>query len=99
MTSIERIELKDGGLLLYDDTFLPPNHADRYFENLRDHCKWEPKLGIFGSAKKRSFMRGSHHSDPDESSIALSRRQLGRPRAKISSDNAEHHNPSFSGRV
>ena len=53
MTSIERIELRDGGLLLYDDAFLTPGHADRYFENLRDHCKWEQKPGIFGYMQPR----------------------------------------------
>ncbi len=53
MTSIERIELRDGGLLLYDDAFLTPGHADRYFENLRDHCKWAQKPGIFGYMQPR----------------------------------------------
>ena len=53
MTSIERIELRDGGLLLYDDAFLPPKLADRYFENLRDHCQWEQKPGIFGHMQPR----------------------------------------------
>ncbi len=53
MTSIERIELRDGGLLLYDDAFLTPSHADRYFENLRDHCQWEQKPGIFGYMQPR----------------------------------------------
>ncbi|MFO1004097.1 MAG: alpha-ketoglutarate-dependent dioxygenase AlkB [Planctomycetaceae bacterium] len=53
MTSIERIELRDGGLLLYDDAFLTPGHADSYFENLRDHCKWEQKPGIFGYMQPR----------------------------------------------
>jgi len=53
VTSFERIELRDGGLLLYDDAFLTPGHADRYFENLRDHCKWEQKPGIFGYMQPR----------------------------------------------
>ena len=53
MTSIERIEFRDGGLLLYDDVFLTPGHADRYFENLRDHCQWEQKPGIFGYMQPR----------------------------------------------
>ena len=30
------LELADGGILLYDDTFLPPDLADRYFVELRD---------------------------------------------------------------
>ena len=53
MTSIERIELRDGGLLFYDDAFLTHGHADRYFENLRDHCKWEQKPGVFGYMQPR----------------------------------------------
>ena len=53
MTSIERIELREGGLILYDDAFLTPGYADRYFENLRDHCKWEQKPGIFGYMQPR----------------------------------------------
>jgi hypothetical protein len=53
VSSIERIELRDGGLLLYDDAFLLSNYADRCFENLRDHCKWEQKPGIFGYMQPR----------------------------------------------
>jgi hypothetical protein len=53
MSSFERIELRDGGLLLYDDAFLPPIHADRYFEHLRDNCHWEQKPGIFGYMQPR----------------------------------------------
>jgi alkylated DNA repair dioxygenase AlkB len=50
---METIELKDGGLLLYDDAFLTPELADRYFEDLRDHCQWEQKPGIFGYMQPR----------------------------------------------
>jgi len=46
-------ELKDGGLLLYDDAFLPTDLADRYFVELRDHCHWEQKAGIFGHMQPR----------------------------------------------
>jgi alkylated DNA repair dioxygenase AlkB len=53
VTIKERIELRDGGLLLYDDAFLTPGHDDHYFENLRDHCKWEQKPGIFGYMQPR----------------------------------------------
>jgi hypothetical protein len=35
---METIELADGGLLLYDDAFLAPDLAQRYFVELRDHC-------------------------------------------------------------
>ncbi|MCX7395749.1 MAG: alpha-ketoglutarate-dependent dioxygenase AlkB [Planctomycetales bacterium] len=47
------IDLADGGWILDDDTFLPPNIADRYFVELRDHCYWEQKPGIFGSMQPR----------------------------------------------
>jgi hypothetical protein len=40
--------LADGGLLLNDQAFLPPDLADRYFVELRDHCSWEQKPGVFG---------------------------------------------------
>ena len=53
MTIKDRIELRDGGLLLYDDAFLTPGHADCYFENLRDQCQWEQKPGIFGYMQPR----------------------------------------------
>jgi alkylated DNA repair dioxygenase AlkB len=53
VTIKERIELRDGGLLLYDDAFLTASHAVRYFENLRDHCLWEQKPGIFGYMQPR----------------------------------------------
>ena len=32
---METIELADGGILLYDDAFLPPDLAGRYFAELR----------------------------------------------------------------
>ena len=50
---MKTIELKDGGLLLYDDAFLPPDLADRYFCELRDECAWEQKPGIFGHMQPR----------------------------------------------
>jgi alkylated DNA repair dioxygenase AlkB len=53
VSSVERIELRDGGLLLYNDAFLKPSDADRYFENLRDQCQWEQKPGIFGYMQPR----------------------------------------------
>ena len=40
---MDTIELTDGGLLLYDEAFLPPNLADRYFVELKDQCVWEPR--------------------------------------------------------
>lgn len=50
---MEAIELKDGGLIVYDESFLSADVADRYFEYLRDHCQWEQKPGIFGYMQPR----------------------------------------------
>jgi alkylated DNA repair dioxygenase AlkB len=50
---METIELADGGILLYDDAFLPPVLADRYLVELRDHCAWEQKPGVFGHVQPR----------------------------------------------
>jgi alkylated DNA repair dioxygenase AlkB len=50
---MDNIELADGGLLLYDEAFLPPNFADRYFDELSDQCVWEQKPGIFGHMQPR----------------------------------------------
>ena len=50
---MDTIELTDGGLLLYDEAFLPPDLADRYFVELRDHCAWEQKPGVFGHMQPR----------------------------------------------
>jgi alkylated DNA repair dioxygenase AlkB len=45
--------LADGGRLLYDEAFFPPELSDRYFAELRDHCAWEQKPGIFGHLQPR----------------------------------------------
>ena len=50
---MKTIELTDGGLLLYDEAFLAPDLADRYFIALRDQCIWEQKPGIFGHMQPR----------------------------------------------
>ena len=50
---METIQLTDGGLLLFDSAFLPPDLADRYFAELRDHCVWEQKPGVFGHMQPR----------------------------------------------
>jgi len=50
---MKTIELSGGGILLYDDAFLPPDLADRYFVELRDQCAWEQKPGIFGHMQPR----------------------------------------------
>ena len=50
---MKSILLQDGGVLLYDDAFLPTDVADRYFYELRDRCAWEQKPGIFGHMQPR----------------------------------------------
>ncbi len=46
---MESFELADGGILLYDENFLPPDLADHYFVELRDHSAWQQKpLRLFG---------------------------------------------------
>ena len=50
---VTTIELQDGGILRYDDAFLPVDLADRYFVDLRDQCAWELKPGIFGHMQPR----------------------------------------------
>ena len=51
--TMNTIELRDGGILLYDAAFLHANLADRYFVELRDQCVWEQKPGIFGHMQPR----------------------------------------------
>ncbi len=35
---MQTINLTDGGILLYEEAFLPADLADRYFAELRDRC-------------------------------------------------------------
>jgi alkylated DNA repair dioxygenase AlkB len=53
MLRMQTIELRDGGVLLYDEAFLPSELADRYFAELRDGCSWEQKSGVFGHMQPR----------------------------------------------
>ncbi len=46
-------ELRDGGILLYEEAFLTKEVADHYFQQLRDECAWEQKPGIFGHMQPR----------------------------------------------
>ena len=48
-----KIKTKKGGIVLYDEDFLPSALADRYFAELRDHCAWEQKPGVFGHMQPR----------------------------------------------
>ena len=50
---MKRTELEDGGLIVFDDSFLSADLADRCFVDLRDHCQWEQKPGIFGHMQPR----------------------------------------------
>ncbi len=50
---METFELADGGILRYDDSFLPADLATRYFEELRDHSAWEQKPASFGRLQPR----------------------------------------------
>lgn len=50
---MDRIELDDGGQILYDDSFLSSEIADSYFAELRDNCAWEQRPGIFGYMQPR----------------------------------------------
>ena len=47
------VELADGGILLYNEGFLPPDLADRYFVELRDTSAWEQKRAAFGHMQPR----------------------------------------------
>lgn len=53
MGSMQRIELADGGVLLYQEQFIEPGMADVYFEALRTRCQWEQKPGVFGYMQPR----------------------------------------------
>ena len=50
---MKSFELTDGGILLYDDAFLPPNLADRYFAELRNNSAWKQRPGVFGHMEPR----------------------------------------------
>jgi len=50
---MQTIELADGGLLLYDEAFLPPDLAGRHFAELRDTAPWEQKKAAFGRMQPR----------------------------------------------
>ena len=50
---MQTIALTDGGILLYDEGFMPSDLSGRYFAELRDHCAWEQKPGVFGHMQPR----------------------------------------------
>ena len=51
---MDTIELADGGLLLYEEVFLPADLAERYFVELRDTAPWEQKEAAFGRLQPRT---------------------------------------------
>jgi len=53
VTTMQTIHLADGGILLYEDAFLPPDLADRSFTQVRDESAWEQKPGVFGHMQPR----------------------------------------------
>lgn len=53
VNSLQTIELTDGGILLYHESFLASDDADRFFAELQDNCGWEQKPGIFGHMQPR----------------------------------------------
>jgi alkylated DNA repair dioxygenase AlkB len=46
-------ELKDGGVIRYAPGFLAAADADRYFEYLLTHVRWEARQGAFGRPMPR----------------------------------------------
>lgn len=50
---MQTIELTDGGIILFQESFIPPDMADRYFVELRDTTAWEQKKAAFGHLQPR----------------------------------------------
>jgi alkylated DNA repair dioxygenase AlkB len=50
---VDTLELADGGLLHYEEAFLPADLADRYYVELRDTAPWEQKKAAFGHWQPR----------------------------------------------
>lgn len=53
MTSVQTMQLTDGGILIHAESFLPSELADRYLTRLRDECAWEQKPALFGHMQPR----------------------------------------------
>jgi alkylated DNA repair dioxygenase AlkB len=51
--STDTIELADGGIVLFQDGFLPPDLADGCFAELRETAPWEQKKAAFGHMQPR----------------------------------------------
>ncbi len=50
---METIQLTDGGIILYDEAFLPADLAEHYFAELRDTSAWVQQKGAFGHMQPR----------------------------------------------
>ncbi|MFN4905843.1 MAG: alpha-ketoglutarate-dependent dioxygenase AlkB family protein [Planctomycetota bacterium] len=50
---MQRIQLEDGGLILFDECFFEPDVAQGYFKAIESECQWEQKPGIFGHMQPR----------------------------------------------
>lgn len=58
---MKTLELADGGILLIDELFFPPQVAWKYFVELLETTPWEQKPGIFGHLQPRLT---ASHGDP-----------------------------------
>src|SRR5688572_20910673 len=56
----ERYDLADGGILLYDPSFLSTEEADELFETLRRLTPWAQEKGTFGHPLPRLT---AYHAD------------------------------------
>jgi alkylated DNA repair dioxygenase AlkB len=50
---MDTIELLDGGILVYDQDFLPEERAQKYFAELKEHCQWEQVPASCGYLQSR----------------------------------------------
>jgi alkylated DNA repair dioxygenase AlkB len=50
---MKQFDLRDGGLMLYEQAFLTKDIADKYLADLLCQCVWEQKPGIFGYMQPR----------------------------------------------
>jgi alkylated DNA repair dioxygenase AlkB len=50
---LQTIHLADGGLLLYEPSFLPDGFGWQCFSEIRDATPWEQKPGVFGHPQPR----------------------------------------------
>jgi alkylated DNA repair dioxygenase AlkB len=61
MSTIQRHEIADGGLLLYHPHFLPPGDADELFATLKHDTPWKQEVASFGRPLPRLT---AYYADP-----------------------------------